>query len=220
MAPAVEPDLDPVSARGPRGPCDRPGRVCRMRSTVPCSRTPARTRCSTYSRDRFSITIDSMPGAMEQVRQEQPSRPGADDPDLGAASHQSPVSRRASDSNGVAARPAQHDVEPVRERPLRNGSGSRSNRAISRSRPPRVRDRVVDRVERQQRIAREVHLGDEPLLEGLPEEREVDVRGSPGVRVVAPRIGARLDRDEAGMLPSRSVRHRPMPVKFGSSGAG
>src|SRR4051794_6297884 len=31
------------------------------RSTVPCSRTPARTRASTYSRVRFSTITDSMP---------------------------------------------------------------------------------------------------------------------------------------------------------------
>ena len=49
----------------------------------------------------------------------------------------------------------------------------------------------------EQRVAGEVHLRDEPLGERAPEDREVDVRRSPGVLVVAPRVGAGLDRDEA-----------------------
>ena len=43
----------------------------------------------------------------------------------------------------------------------------------------------------------EVHLRDQPLGERGPEQREVDVRRTPGVVVVAPRVGARLDRREA-----------------------
>src|SRR5436305_722061 len=56
-----------------------------------------------------------------------------------------------------------------------------------------VTDRVEDRVVREERIARKVHLGDEPLREGAAEQREVDVGGTPGVVVVAPRIRTRLD---------------------------
>ena len=69
-------------------------------------------------------------------------------------------------------------------------------RATIRSLGLLVGHRVVDRVKRQQRVAGEVHLGDQPLGERAAEEAEVDVRGPPGVVVVAPRVGAGLDRDE------------------------
>ena len=49
---------------------------------------------------------------------------------------------------------------------------------------------------REELVAREVHLGDQALGERRAEQREVDVRGTPGVVVVAPRVGARLDRHE------------------------
>ncbi len=83
----------------------------------------------------------------------------------------------------------------------------------------RVDHRLVDRVEREQGVAREVHLGDHPLGELGAEQREVDVRGAPRVAVVAPGIGAGLDRGEP-VDAVASVRQRPTPVKFGSSGAG
>jgi hypothetical protein len=61
----------------------------------------------------------------------------------------------------------------------------------------RVAHRVEDRVLGEERVAGEVHLRDEPGGERGPEERQVDVRCTPGVLVVAPRVGAGLDRDEA-----------------------
>jgi len=60
-----------------------------------------------------------------------------------------------------------------------------------------VRHAVVHRIEREERIAREVHLGDEALDRRVAHEREVDVRGSPRERVVLPRVGAGLHREEA-----------------------
>ena len=96
---------------------------------------------------------------------------------------------------------------------------SRSNAETMRSRGLRIAHGVEDRVVREQRVAREVHLGDEPLRERAPEQREVDVRRPPGVRMVPPRVGAGLDCDES-VAPSASVRQRPPPLKFGSSGAG
>ena len=54
------------------------------RSTVPCSRTPARTRSSTCLRLCVSITIDSMPSGGAGARAEA-RRPCADDADLSAA---------------------------------------------------------------------------------------------------------------------------------------
>ena len=48
----------------------------------------------------------------------------------------------------------------------------------------------------EQRIARKIHLRHEALREGVAEQGEVDVGRPPGVGVVAPGIGAGLDRDE------------------------
>jgi hypothetical protein len=42
-----------------------------------------------------------------------------------------------------------------------------------------------------------VQLGDEARREGGPHQRKVDVRGPPGVVVVAPRVSSRTDGDEA-----------------------
>ena len=45
------------------------------RSTVPCSSTPARTRCSTYSRLRASSTTDSMPARCSRCESSSPAGP-------------------------------------------------------------------------------------------------------------------------------------------------
>jgi len=60
-----------------------------------------------------------------------------------------------------------------------------------------VGDRLIDRVQREQRVAGEVHLGDQPLREFRSEHREVDVGWAPSVAVVPPRIRPWLDRGEA-----------------------
>ena len=60
-----------------------------------------------------------------------------------------------------------------------------------------VAHRVEDRVIGEERIAREVHLRHEALRERPAHQREVDVRGAPGVVVVAPRVRPGLDREEA-----------------------
>src|SRR5215218_7013191 len=44
-------------------------------STVPCSSTPARTRCSTYSRLRASSTTDSMPSRCSRCDSSRPAGP-------------------------------------------------------------------------------------------------------------------------------------------------
>src|SRR5580704_5233445 len=90
---------------------------------------------------------------------------------------------------------AQHDVPVVAERPFRLGqvdveAGDEPLPGLL------VRHRVEDGVQRQQRVAGEVHLGDQPLGERAAEQREVNVGRTPGVVVVAPRVGARLDGDE------------------------
>src|SRR5215470_11926473 len=52
----------------------------------------------------------------------------------------------------------------------------------------RVGDAGEDDVVGEERVALEVHLRDEPLRERDAEQREVDVRGPPGVVVVAPGV--------------------------------
>jgi hypothetical protein len=78
---------------------------------------------------------------------------------------------------------------------------------------------LVDRVLTEERVAGEVHLRDETATESLPEEREVYVGWAPGVVVVLPRVGPGFTVTNLSR-PSSSVRHRPAPEKFGSSGAG
>ena len=59
-----------------------PTPISRSRSTVPCSSTPARTRCSTYSRLAASSTTESMPSRCSRCASTRPGGPGADDADL------------------------------------------------------------------------------------------------------------------------------------------
>ena len=78
--------------------------------------------------------------------------------------------------------------------------------------PGRRRDGVEDRVLAEQRVVREVHLRDQPLGERPAEEAEVDVRRPPGVVVVAPRVGAGLDRQE--LVAAQAVGdHAAQPVE-------
>ena len=74
--------------------------------------------------------------------------------------------------------------------------------------------RLEDRVEVEQRVVGKVHLGDQPGSDGRPHQREVDVRGPPGVGMVAPWIGPGLDGHEpvfavavgAGLADPEEVR--------------
>lgn len=59
-----------------------------------------------------------------------------------------------------------------------------------------VGNTVVNRVIRKKRIARKIHLGDQASEQSIAEEREMYVRGAPGVMVIGPRIGAGLDGNE------------------------
>ena len=72
----------------------------------------------------------------------------------------------------------------------------RSSSAISRGSPPRRQSlrRIGQRG--NQRIALEIHLRDEPLRPAVARDRVVDVRGTPVVDAVAPRVGAGLDGAE------------------------
>ena len=76
---------------------------------------------------------------------------------------------------GGRAAAAQHDVEAVAERPFGLGDVEVEFRDQALARAG-IGDAVVDRVERQQRVAGEIHLGDQPLREAAAEQREMDVR--------------------------------------------
>ncbi len=75
-------------------------------------------------------------------------------------------------------------------------AGVLQREAADQQRARLFRHRLVDRVLPEQRVVREVHLRHQPLRERPAEEREVDVRGPPGVGVVPPRVRAGLDRRE------------------------
>src|SRR5208282_1011539 len=60
-----------------------------------------------------------------------------------------------------------------------------------------VRNAVKNRIEFEQRVTWEIHLGHQPCSKGRAEERKVNVLGPPGVVMIAPWIGARADGDEA-----------------------
>ena len=93
----------------------------------------------------------------------------------------------------------------------------------ARDHPPAcllVTDRVEDRVIRKERVVGEVHLCHQPLRERATEQREVDVRGTPGVVMVAPGVRSGTDRRELvaavviglgapGALEVRVKRRRP-----------
>ena len=60
-----------------------------------------------------------------------------------------------------------------------------------------IHDRLGDRVQVEQRVARKVHLGNQTLSERGSENREVDVGRTPSIVVITPRVGAGLDGQEA-----------------------
>ena len=96
----------------------------------------------------------------------------------------------------------QDDVPLVRECPL----GLRRLEVEARDEKltcARIAHRVEDRVVREERVAGEVHLRHQALVEGAAEQREVDVRRPPRVRVIPPRVCAGLDRREA--VPALAV---------------
>src|SRR4051812_31308157 len=104
---------------------------------------------------------------------------------------------------GVLA--AQHDVEAVAQRPFGLGVLQIERRDHPRPRLL-VRHRIEDRVERKQRVGREIHLRHQSRDEGMAEHREMNMRGTPGVVVIAPGIGAGLDGDEP--VVAGGIAHR------------
>ena len=125
--------------------------------------------------------------------------------DLGPVLHGRPIEKygptvwagvvmRHLERGGVAA--AQHDVEAVRERPV--GPGARRGRSAQIMPLARllVAHRVEDRVGPNSGSPGKYICVTSRCVNARPKTREVDVRGPPGVGVVAPRVGAGLDRDE------------------------
>src|SRR5438067_7467259 len=94
---------------------------------------------------------------------------------------------------GVAPK---HNVPLVGERPVRYGRLGIEARYEPLA-AGLMRDRLQDRIPHYQRVAREIHLRHQATSEQVAEEREMDVRGSPGVRVILPRVGAGLGRGAA-----------------------
>src|SRR5271157_2639114 len=97
---------------------------------------------------------------------------------------------------------AQHYIPPIAQRPFGLGDGhiELADEAVARR---LIGNRQKDRVEIEQRIAREIHLRDEPLGKAGAEKREVNVVRPPGIVVIAPGIGAGLDRGEP--IPTLAV---------------
>jgi len=60
-----------------------------------------------------------------------------------------------------------------------------------------VGDAIVNRVEREQGVARKIHLGDQPLEKVEAEDRKMDMGRSPGVVMVAPGVSAWANGGEA-----------------------
>src|SRR5882724_9118891 len=89
----------------------------------------------------------------------------------------------------------QNDVELVAERPFRLGHVE----VETRNQPlagTLIWNGLEDRIVCHQRIIGKIHLRDQTRDQTRPKQRKMDVRRTPGIRVVAPRIGARLDGDE------------------------
>src|SRR5262245_12080207 len=147
------------------------------------------------SRPRIRTARGSPSGTSEEPmcsRKRPIERNGPDVCD-GAGARAGSVIVRLLERGGAA--PAEHDVEAEPERP--GGLGQvELERADQTLASLLVADRVEDRIEREERIAREVHLGDEPIGNRAAEDREVDVGGAPGVRMVLPRVRPGLDGDE------------------------
>ena len=176
-------DCAPADAAAHR----RRARAARSR---PARRPPARRRRRACAREH-----DALAGLGERAR-------------CRRRASAAPRGRRARRSAKACARPSSDPQRRGAARPrarCRSGSRARCPRCRSRASSAadhararlRVGHAVVDRVEREQRIAGKVHLRDQPLHRRVAEQREVDVLRAPGERVVLPRIGAGLDGDEA-----------------------
>ena len=92
-------------------------------------------------------------------------------------------------------RPAQHQVEAISERQFffRQAQVETGDHAMFRL----VGNRLENRIVCQHGVAFEIHLGHESRHERRPEKRKVNVRGTPGIRVIVPWISPRFYGQEA-----------------------
>src|SRR5262245_61305716 len=90
----------------------------------------------------------------------------------------------------------QHDVKAEAKRPIRNGVLQIETRDHALARLF-IGYRIEDRIEGEQVVTWEVHLRHQAREEGVAEHREMDVVRPPRIMMIAPRISARLHRDEA-----------------------
>jgi hypothetical protein len=74
-------------------------------------------------------------------------------------------------------------------------------------------DRVHDGAAVDQGIALEIHLGDQPLSEGMAEDREMDMHRPPVIGAVRPGIGAGADGQEL-VAPLRIGQRPPAAAEI------
>src|ERR1700676_573087 len=97
--------------------------------------------------------------------------------------------------DGRSQTAAENDVKVISQR-LTGHRGvpvKKRDQAIARV---LVGNAVENGIERQQRISRKIHLRDQAREQPGTEEREVNVRRAPGVRMILPRVRARLYRNK------------------------
>ena len=185
-----------------------------------CSSTPARTRCSTYSRSRASSTTESMPARAQQLREHQPGRPGADDrrPASARSRRRYRDDRGAHVSTTFAIANTMAEIAPARRRGRRAGPRRRRRRAGGLHAPDPVRGRPRD------------HPPGPPRPDADPDDagrhlRPADRRGlraqaglllgrQPGRRLAAPlprrgraRLAARRSRSRSTATPGMANRY-------------
>src|SRR5215831_19491198 len=88
--------------------------------------------------------------------------------------------------------PAQHNIETISQ----GKSRTRMFPIKGRNQPPLgvfVGHTVVNGVEFEQRITREIHLRHQPAQQASSKQREMNVRWAPRIMMIAPRVGSRLD---------------------------
>src|SRR5215813_1966519 len=94
--------------------------------------------------------------------------------------------------HGCGFPPAQNNIETISQ----GKSRSRMFPIKGRNQPPLgvfVGHAVVNGVEFEQRITREVHLRHQAAQQASAKQREMNVRWAPRIMVIAPRVGSRLD---------------------------
>ena len=91
--------------------------------------------------------------------------------------------------------PSEHYIKPIPQRPAGIGYlvGKFRDQSVAGL---LIRDPVVYGIQGQQLIAGKIHLSHQPGYKGLSEKGIMNVGGTPGIVMVAPRVGARPDADK------------------------